>query len=505
MKRALIIHYILVFLLFACFEKNAFSQADAGEDQLYVHGQAGPELGATDDPDWCFSWEPTTGLSDAHSPHPIATPTATTTYKLTVVGADFSFTSTDEMTVYVIDKFSMAVENNLTECMENRELTFTTKIEGTIPSVFTDQIEFVFHYDASDGYSHTMSEWSFNGTEDFTVFSAIDVDRNASHKYKKPYYAELKYHGASYTSDTVNIDVFELWIDYARYSEDKPWKAVVGVPFKCSGIGSSDCKNWDWNLDRTGTFAWHPTGGRKKTDFLEIPYTDLPLAKNSYFGDAFGTLIVKCEDAEGNLYSLKSTDMVPVQKVEVFFDPTLNVEGKSPTTEKPPCWFVFWKEGVVVEDMDICGYHDTLDYGAYFPSLGELRLGPLAAGINSGPEFLLDMFGNSFSMTGEGHHLKCVAETMSHELYHKYIHDAWGGVAPQSDSDGLPDAEEVSPHKPFFVVSSPFDDNTFNYGAYANTNYADSEVRCRIVEINPGIKKIYPEKDWSMDPENPKW
>jgi hypothetical protein len=508
MKRLLIIFFISEFLLSWCFVQKTFSQGEAGEDKICLKGSNGPVIGLYDDPLSCYTWEPKKGLNDPHSPFPTASPDSTTTYKLKIVGPDFTFTLEDEMTVYVVDKFKLEVENNLTECMENRLLTFTSTLEGDLPAIFTDQVEFVFHYEGQDGLDHTKSELSYDAKEDFTVSSEISPASNSQHKYSKPFIAEAKYHGNTIASDTLKIDVFELWIDYVRFDATKPWKAVVGQAFELSAISSSDCKNWDWDLDKTGTFSWKPYGGTKKTTTLTIPYSDLANAKNSYFGETFGTVTVKCEDGEGNLYTFKSTDMIPSQKVKVFFNPDKTIDGYTPTNSNPPSWFVFWKEGNVVDGIDLFEYDHTLDYGAYHHPSNTFYLGPLAGGQNSGPSILKDMSGNNFTHTGKGKHLQCLTETITHELYHKYVWDTWGPTLSQhNDSDVLPDDEEKVPGRAEFPRSNPFADNTFGLtGDYANTGYADTEVRCRIIELITGeLKATHPDKDWSMDPENPQW
>jgi hypothetical protein len=75
---------------------------------------------------------------------------------------------------------------------------------------------------------------------------------------------------------------------------------------------------------------------------MRIPYTDLSRARNSWFGETYGTVRVSCRDEEGNRFSFDSTSMTPAKKTKVFFSRDVNVDGVAPTAAKPPCWFVFW-------------------------------------------------------------------------------------------------------------------------------------------------------------------
>jgi hypothetical protein len=512
MKRPFIFFMILETLICWGSFKNAFSQADAGEDKFFMKGDpTGAIIGGDDpDPDWCYAWEPKEGLSDPRSPNPIATPDSTTTYKLKVVGYNFEFTSEDEVTVYVMKRMSLKVENNITECMERREITLTSIITGNVPVEFPDDYELIFHYKKADGTDVAESQLSSRAVEDYDIEADLVPDGDADHKYTTTVYAEAKYKNGKLTSDSINIDVYELWIDYVKHMEDstKEWKIVVGHSFRCNAIASSDCINWKWSMEDGFPDQWELQGiTDQKTALPHIPWSNLEGAENSDFGDTYGTLTVSCEDADGNEYTFNSTDMTPSRKVQVFFNPNVNIEGLPPSTEKPPCWFIFWKDGGVVEDMDLdfIEYDHSRDFGAWVESQGKLYLGPMAVDSNSGPEYLFNMDGVMFEMTGQGVHLQCVAETITHELYHKYVDEVLKSTGEHHDSDELPDQNEQVPGEVYFYRSDPYNNNTFSYALYASSGYADQEVRCRILEIQPGVKKIYPALDWSMDPLNPKW
>lgn len=396
-------HLVLFLFFFFVAVQGLFAQADAGADKT-ISGNKGTTIGKPGNSNWCYHWEATPSDPNLQKDvaQPQVKPSQTTTYKLTVTGPEFSFVSTDEVTV------------------------------------------------------------------------------------------------------------FKFGIKYLRHSVGKEWKAVVGEPIEFSAEADASCTDWDWDMEDGFPDTWNPVGGNVQTGTMTIPYSDLSKASNSWFGDRYGTVGVSCKDAEGNVHEILSTDMVPAQKVKVFFDPDKNVDGGVPSNAKPPCWFIFWKDGGVVEDINLCSYSHEPGLFGYWSALTGMVLCPLAGDVNSGPETLLDLSGNPFTMTGSGRHIDCVAETITHELNHRDIDDAWGGIgavrAEHADTDGLPDSEENSPSESFYHVSLPNDPDSYNYnyapaGAY---DYSDNEVRCRIIEIKKK-KMTYPLKDWSKDIYNPLW
>lgn len=514
MKRPFIFFMMLETLICWGSFKNVFSQADAGEDKFFMKGDpTGAIIGSEDDPDpdWCYAWEPKEGLSDPRSPNPIATPDSTTTYKLKVVGYNFEFTSEDEVTVYVLKRIGLHVENNITECMERRDITFTSIVGGNLPAELPDEYELVFHYKKADGTDVTESQITSGIVNDYDIEADLVLDGDADHKYTTSVYVEAKYKNGTLKSDPINIDVYELWIEYVRYHFDptKEWKIVVGYTIDYSAIASSDCINWNWRMEDGVPDQWHlQNGDSKNGNLMMIPFTDLADAENSDFGDAYGTMTVSCEDGEGNEHTFISTEMNPPRKVQVFFDPDRNLEGLNPSTAKPPCWYIFWRQGKVVEDMDmdIIGYKHDEDYGAYYINENKLYLGPLADDTHDGPDSLVNLYGVTFHFRGTGKHLNCVAEVMTHELYHKLVYDSIYFLGPHHDRDDLPDPIEIHPERLYFQETSPDTSDTFNWHFVYYQSYADQEIRCRTVEIQPGaVKKTYPELDWSMDPQNPKW
>ncbi len=82
-----------------------YAQMGAGIDTGYCLGQGGsPTIGALANytNPYTFSWTPIDNLSDPASPHPIATPTVTTTFTVQITSPKCG-TKTDEVTVFVFD------------------------------------------------------------------------------------------------------------------------------------------------------------------------------------------------------------------------------------------------------------------------------------------------------------------------------------------------------------------------------------------------------------------
>jgi gliding motility-associated-like protein len=77
--------------------------ANAGRDTTIIEGQS-TTLRGTGATGATYSWTPTTGLSNPNIANPVATPTETTTYTLTVTNGDQECVATDEVTITVIPR-----------------------------------------------------------------------------------------------------------------------------------------------------------------------------------------------------------------------------------------------------------------------------------------------------------------------------------------------------------------------------------------------------------------
>lgn len=110
-----------------------------------------------------------------------------------------------------------------------------------------------------------------------------------------------------------------------------------------------------------------------------------------------------------------------------------------------------------------------------------------------------ELFSSDFiTVTGTGSGIDCVAETIAHEKYHKYIYDTYNGQT-DTDGDGVPDSVESTL---FGINTLPNDPDTYNMGG-SYSSYGDNEIRCRKKELNTGIT-VYPSKDWS-DTNGKQW
>lgn len=121
MKR---IYSILFFLLSALV---AYSQGEAGIDKVICKGGS-VEIGSQDK-GYCYVWDAAQGLTDRNKPNPVVSPTTTTTYRLTVVGQDFSFKRPDEVTVYV-------AEVKLVNPTTNQKVKFDASATGKLEVEF---------------------------------------------------------------------------------------------------------------------------------------------------------------------------------------------------------------------------------------------------------------------------------------------------------------------------------------------------------------------------------
>jgi len=238
------------------------------------------------------------------------------------------------------------------------------------------------------------------------------------------------------------------------------------------------------------TFSWDAANTDGKATTLgenliaKAIYTSLPVA-NTDFG------LKQAEFAcDGN------SDALPKADFEIFFlKDAINHPAGVLTGQ--PNWFFYWKEGAVCGIPSDAIFDPAADYGYVRPSVDRfLRLGPIAAGLNNGPETFnsLNTYG-SLTVTGDGKGIKCVAETAQHELHHITIYDDAAGKS-DGDTDGVADASEPTLDG---VASNPSDGDTYRmrvaYGATYST-YGDNEIRCRKIELNLTIQ-YYPKLDWA--------
>jgi hypothetical protein len=145
-------------------------------------------------------------------------------------------------------------------------------------------------------------------------------------------------------------------------------------------------------------------------------------------------------------------------------------------------------------------YDPTAAYGFVRPGTDMiLRLGPLAAETNSGPETFTGVapYG-SITVTGTGKGIKCVAETVTHEVHHLTLFGILAG-RPDADGDGIADTDEATLDG---LNSNAASGDTYGLGAYFNDppgtgywRYGDNELRCRLKELVPD--PYSPALDWA--------
>ncbi len=236
-----------------------------------------------------------------------------------------------ETTAGVVNDGSM---NSLTECMEGRNITYTSKLSSSvldgIPKTFT------FYFRRASGILWSASVNATTNSANYTAQADLVADSLTAdtHKFSTPVYCSVSFGGLTAVSRTINIDVYELWIKHFKDANTgKAWKVCVGDNISYEAIASTDCTSWKWDMEEGVPDVWNPTGGDSQSGSgMKIPYSDLQHASNSYFGDRYGEVNVSCHDAEDNHHQRYSTDMrTKSSKAKVFFKPDLNIDGEIPS------------------------------------------------------------------------------------------------------------------------------------------------------------------------------
>ncbi|MEM9888867.1 MAG: hypothetical protein AAF849_23435 [Bacteroidota bacterium] len=328
----------------------------------------------------------------------------------------------------------------------------------------------------------------------------------------------------------MNLTVYEPWINqFQGLTANANWRVAVGRPITYSACASTSCTNFEWSMPDNapdGEDAWRSLSGgnaRSGSDLL-INYSSLHndgelRTRNDWFGDVYGRVKVRFRSCDNMTYQFISDefDSRSTRRAEVFFDPDVNVQGGVPSTANPPAWFIFWKDGNVVEDINICGYDHSRDYGAWNAIEG-MRLGPLAptwCGPTRSSTNFWQFPSVTVNHTSNGNHLDCVSAVIAHELHHRDIFNEWRSSGfGDEDEDGIPDLEEQAPGSMAlgqinFGISETTITDSYNLSLIFDDNYLgyeDEEIRCRQLElIETELKQIFPELDWSADSQNPKW
>ena len=386
---------------------------------------------------------------------------------------------------------TVTAENNLTECMEGRWVTFTATASSGFPHGVSNPIEFTFHFQHADGTPWTATDWSWDLVEDHIAVADDVPDGDADHKFTTPIYVDASNDGITCTSPTIYIDVYELWIEYFRDdATSNAWKVVVGRNIAYSAIASSDCTSWAWDMQDGVPDVWQlDNATSKQGTSASIPNSKLPTDDHwNYFGDAYGTVDVFCEDGEGNNHHFYSTSMSPAMKARVYFekDAVTNPGGSLPN------WFYYWRKFVPWGRIATLNYDAGLTgYASTDPMNRVTTISPLASQLND-------------ETTHRGIHT--FYETLAHESHHIDLWEGWWGVggapvpANDTDADTYPDSWESTDPAAIaagFVVG--VDDN-YSLGA-GHPGYDYEEAECRAIEraLN---SNAYDGNDWSFDPTN---
>jgi hypothetical protein len=358
---------------------------------------------------------------------------------------------------------------------------------------------------SSDGYTWSSTPTGLSGSGSGTTFTY-----NPSASTIGGYTVTCRAAGYTNCADSCPVTIVELEMitpagdpvtvpdDYGdgknefTFSATSPGVLIMNLKAHVtpSGIANQIKDQVCFTVDGIGasTMAWDATNpeGRPTVsgdDLLAtVTFTGLP-ANNSDFGSKKAAVYFDGGKQDEKDY-------------EVFFDKTATNHPGGTATD--PNWFYYWKDGNVAGIPSDTIYDPLADYGYVLPGVdNKLRLGPLAADANNGPELFNSQnpaYG-SITVTGQGRGTLCVAETAEHELYHLVIYqDAQGKL--DIDSDGVANTSEPT----LTGVSSDINDgDTYRmrdvYGSvYAS--YGDNEVRARKKELDHSIQ-IYPGRDWA--------
>lgn len=226
-------------------------------------------------------------------------------------------------------------------------------------------VNFILYTTNSDGTVAEIDNLNANNSN-FMLPSGLVLDGDTDHKFKYTTYAEATIGNAVVRSNEIDTDIYELWINYFRDdATGKDWKVTVGDAIAYDAFAASKCTDWFWDMPDGFEDAWSPARGDAKSgNQMVIPFSDLSDAENDWFGDAYGTVYVKCVSGLGVTHEFYSTDMPTPQKAKVFFDPSKTLDGNNAAAVGGiPAWFTFWNQ--TAAGSNNVSFDSTLGAGTY--------------------------------------------------------------------------------------------------------------------------------------------
>ena len=530
-----------------------------------------------------FSWS-AGGVEISKLLNPAVKPLKTTSYLFKCTHPTGTIV-TKTAKVVVIEEVKL--DGDLSDRLEGSTLPFKAEIVGEIPADLSVKYIFTWSTPTSTGTKEVVNNLKMANVD---IIAPIIPLTSTSHKEIITVSLQIKIGDKGICSPvTKKLNLIQLWINYFRdaaFGSSKDWKVVIRKPIEYSVNATSDC-TCDWEISgptKTWTLKNNMMTTLSNRD-LEISPTSIVnirvggydfTGKNSWLGSANGQVKLTCKDSKGNSKIRLLSDQITTNPsaVKIFFDMYKDVYGRnashnsSTSTDAntrtgglifslipanmgalyfPPLWYLFWKEGNVIPKLnDLDRFGNPLfvwmaddptpsavqGYGAWTKislSSGtpfeKIILHNQATKPNYGSVFT-DKASKRFLLGGTGTHLQCLAETMRHELYHKFVDDIWGGPftlgtsrVGHSDTDGLPDTEEllgyIADNLPLTYVNNP---DTYNiryspikYYVSALQDYSDNELRCLVMERDVSTIPLsatviyYPSSDWSNSIDNINW
>ena len=345
-------------------------------------------------------------------------------------------------------------------------------------------------------------------------------------------------------SNLIEVNVIDFGIEYFRDAgTGKDWKVVVGRDIEYKAYGSRHAYDWKWEFtSETGQneLYWNSQKGNKQASnepgatIMKIPYSDLTTftgglrASNIWFGNNTSQIKLSAKNGEGEVYFTEGNTFSG-EDIQVFFEPDLSVSGNAPSSDSdPPMWFVFWKEGNVIDGMQEVEYdHNSLPCAYLKSNSGappKIYLAPIAPSDICRDAYLIVVGGQEIYV-GEALkvHADLVAAIIAHENHHLEIEVNWNDnqlpnhIHDTDETDNIPNGYELNPGvynalhgsgpiRSYFPPSNPTTTNSFqwpNPGGYGEGR-EDHEVRCFIEEVeNPSTVHYW--KEWSFSEFNQNW